>query len=89
MLIICSQNGEVIVPLTSPVFVTNENHIVFGEASDKKAFLLGEYSTKTRCIEIINQIMEEFQYSNHFSGSGISRYDCQNWEYGVYIMPKE
>lgn len=89
MLIICSQNGEVLVPLTHPIFVTNENQIVFCEAPDKKVLLLGEYSTKARCIEIISQIMEEFRYSNHFSGSGLSRQDCQNWEYGTYNMPKE
>lgn len=48
---------------------------------------LGEYESEARCLEILDEIQNEYRYCNHYSGSGINSSDCQSWFYGVYEMP--
>lgn len=51
--------------------------------------VLGEYETEARCLEVLDEIQNAFQYSNHYSSSGVNSLDCQDWEYGVYQMPEK
>ena len=91
MLMIRSQDKEKLYPLTHGLYAYGNtlNMDLGGTIDDEKDVLLGEYETEFRCLEILDEIQREFQYSNHFSGSGISQSDCQNWEYGVYQMPEK
>jgi hypothetical protein len=49
----------------------------------------GHYASEARCLEVLDEIQNDFRYTNHFSGCGINSFDCQSWECGVYQMPEK
>ncbi len=89
MLLIRSQDKEILVPLNRPVYITGHEVIYCEEIESSNGSLLGNYASKDRCLEILDAIQREFQYSNHYAGSGVNSSGCQDWAYGVYQMPKK
>lgn len=91
MMMIRSQDKEKFYPLTHGLYVYGNtlNMDLGGTIGDGKDVLLGEYETESRCLEILDEIQDLFQYNNHFSGSGMNSYGCQDWHYGVYQMPEK
>lgn len=51
--------------------------------------IMGRYESEARCMEVLDEIQNAFQYSNHYSGSGVNSSDCQDWTYGVFQMPEK
>ena len=58
MMLIRSQNREVLAPLNRPIFVDGCN-IVLSEETENGAWKIGEYASKSRCIEILYEIQEK------------------------------
>jgi hypothetical protein len=86
-MMIRSQDGFRLVPLNRPLVIFQGSIFYCDEIPESDGVRLGTYDSEKRCIEILDEIQKEFQYSNHFSGSGVNSCDCQGWEYGVYQMP--
>ena len=86
MLLIRSQDREMIVPLNKPVYVINQKICYGVERYGANAIVLGEYSSP-RCLEVLDEIQDAFQYANHFTGTGLE--DCPYDGYGVYQMPEK
>lgn len=88
-MMIRSQDKFKLVPLNRPLVIFKDSMFYYDEIAESDGVLLGTYESEARCIEILDEIQREFQYSNHFSGSGVNSCDCQNWGYGVYQMPEK
>lgn len=86
-MLIRSQDGKKIVPLNRPISVFNQRIYYCDEQSESEGCVLGKYNSDSRCLEILDEIQHEFQYSNHFSSTG--RDDCPYDRYGVYQMPEK
>lgn len=72
MLLIRSQDKEILVPLNRPVYITGHEVIYCEEIESSQGSLLGNYASKDRCIEIIDEMQETFK---------------GNWGCCVYQMP--
>ena len=88
-MMIRSQDGLKLVPLNRAIVIFQNSIIFNDEISESDGILLGTYYSEERCIEILDDIQREFQYSNHYAGSGINSIECQTWNYGVYQMPRK
>lgn len=89
MMMIRSQDKFRLVPFNRPLVIFQNAIFSNEEISESDGVLLGKYASESRCIEILDEIQSNFQYANHYSGSGVNCIDCQNWEYGVYQMPEK
>lgn len=90
-MMIRSQDKRKLYPLTKGLYTDGTNIIMdLGFSVNGDGDLqLGKYASIQRCIEILDNIQEEFEYCNHFAGSGVNKVDCQDWNYGVYQMPEK
>ena len=88
-MMIRSQDRLKLVPLNRCLVIFQHSIIYNDEISESDGILLGTYDSEDRCLEVLDEIQANFQYINHFSGSGVNSIDCQTWEYGVYQMPQE
>lgn len=87
-----SQNKETLVPMNGMVIelqFTTPRSIIAKSITGGGSYFLGSYKNQERCIEVLDYIVSEYMYSNHYSGSGANSSDCQSSMYGVYDMPKE
>ena len=89
MMLIRSQDKFRLVPFNRPLVIF-QNAIFFNEEiPESDGVLLGKYDSTDRCLEILDEIQNEFRYSNHYSGSGVNSSNCQNCGYGIYQMPEK
>jgi hypothetical protein len=89
-MLIRSQDKANLVPLGKVhILEGNGFFMIYDEPFYKGGTEIGRYEAESRCLEILDEIEDQFQYSNHFSGSGMSSYGCQDWHYGVYQMPEK
>lgn len=88
-MLIRSQDKLRLVPFNRPLVIFQGAIFFSEEIPESDGHLLGIYDSTARCIEILDEIQKEFQYSNHYSGSGANCSDCQSWNYGVYEMPEK
>ena len=92
MMLIRSQDRKKLYPLTHGLYYDSGVSILvdLGFSVDGTGdLLLGKYNSESRCLEILDEIQRDFQYANHYSGSGVNCIDCQDWTYGVYQMPEK
>jgi len=87
-MLIRSQNRKILVNAAC-VCIADQNKFYAFISGEQDGTPIGQYDSGIRCIEILDEIQREFQYSNHYSGSGINSQDCQSWSYGVYLMPEK
>lgn len=88
-MMIRSQDRIKLVPLNRGIVIFQNSIIYNDEISESDGILLGTYESESRCIEILDEVQKEFQYSNHYAGSGVNSSECQTWGYGVYQMPEK
>ena len=89
MMLIRSQDRKSLVPLNRPLYASSREIIYQDEEEGSNGWRMGSYASESRCLEILDEIQREFQYINHFSGSGVNSSDCQDWDYAVYQMPEK
>lgn len=87
-MMIRSQDRTKLAPLNRAV-VVDGCKIMISEETENHGWELGEYDSESRCLEILDEIQNEFRYSNHYSGSGVNSSNCQSCGYGVYQMPEK
>ena len=74
MLLIRSQDKEILVPLNRPVYITGREIIYCEEIESSHGSLLGNYASQDRCLEILDEMQKVFK---------------GNWGCCVYQMPEK
>ena len=78
MMLIRSQDREILVPFNRPIYVSGRQVIYCEEIESSNGSLLGNYASESRCLEILDEIQAEFQYVRNVT---------ENQE--VYQMPEK
>lgn len=81
MMLIRSQDREILVPLNRPLYVSGRQVIYCEEIESSNGSLLGNYASESRCLEILDEIQAEFQYVRNVT-------DNQGAVHFIYEPPK-
>ena len=68
MMMIRSQDREILVPLNRPIYVSGRQVIYCEEIESSNGSLIGNYASESRCLEILDEIQK--MYSGYLSVNG-------------------